>query len=134
MSHRSLLGRRGEELAAGYLEREGYTLVARNVHVSHDEIDIIAEDEKYIVFVEVKARAQTVSNMRYGRPAAAVNNDKKQKLLRAAEEYLRREKPGKQPRIDVIEVYFPAVREGTALDLETLMPLRVKHLRNAVHK
>ncbi len=125
---------RGEELAAEYLENAGYKIVARNFHVSHDEIDIIAENDKYIIFAEVKTRAQTAVNIRYGRPGTAVNYAKKQKLLRSAEEYLRRYKPEKAPRIDVIEVYMPAVREGDAVDTFTLTPLKIKHITNAVHK
>ncbi|MCI8388515.1 MAG: YraN family protein [Clostridiales bacterium] len=134
MSYKKKVGMRGEELAAEYLERLGFTISARNFHVSHDEIDIVAEDDKYIVFAEVKTRAQTGSNKRYGRPAAAVNYTKQQKLIRAAEEYLRRFAPKKQPRIDVIEVYFPAIHEDTPIDIATLIPLEIKHFRNAVHK
>ena len=89
MNYKKKTGARGEELAAEYLVSEGYTITARNLHVSHDEIDIIAENEGYIVFAEVKTRAQTSQNKRYGRPAAAVNYTKSQKLIRSAEEYLR---------------------------------------------
>ncbi len=134
MRYKSAVGLRGEELAVEYLEKNGYTVTARNLHISHDEIDIIAEDEKYIVFVEVKARAQTASNMRYGRPASAIDYNKKQKLIRAAEEYLRREKPGKAPRIDVIEVYLPPISERTPIDIAKLIPTKINHIRNAVHK
>ena len=134
MSYKNAVGARGEELAAEYLVSCGYTVKARNLHVSHDEFDIIAEDGKYIVFVEVKTRALTKSNIRYGRPAMAVDYQKKQKLLRAAEEYLRREKPGKAPRIDVIEVYLPPITEQTPIDIARLIPIRINHIRNAVHK
>lgn len=134
MSYKGDMGARGEELAAEYLEKNGYVVTARNARVSHDEIDIIAEDGEHIVFVEVKARAQTTSNQRYGRPCAAVDYTKKQKLLRCVTEYLRREKPDKAPRIDVIEVYFPPIREDTPIDLSKLLPTKIKHIRNAVHK
>ena len=118
MNYKKKTGARGEELAAEYLVSEGYTITARNLHVSHDEIDIIAENEGYIVFAEVKTRAQTCSNKRYGRPAAAVNYAKSQK----------------QPRIDVIEVYFPAIHEDTPIDISTLRATGIKHIRNAVTK
>ncbi len=134
MNYKGSIGKRGEELACEYLEKAGFTVVARNFHVSHDEIDIIAENDKYIIFVEVKTRAQTAVNMRYGRPCMAVNFAKKQKMLRAANEYLRRFKPEKCPRIDVIEVYMPPVREDSPIDTKTLMPLKIKHITNAVHK
>lgn len=134
MSYKTALGRRGEELAAEYLEKMGFVISGRNVRVSHDEIDIIAEDGKYIVFVEVKTRAATAANLRYGRPGNAVNYMKKQKLLRSVSEYLRRVKPGKAPRIDVIEVYMPEIHEGDFVDVSAVTPLKIKHIRNAVHK
>lgn len=133
MSYKKAIGVRGEELAAKYMESLGFSVTERNVHVSHDEIDIIAEDEKYIVFCEVKTRAQTASNKRYGRPGAAVDYAKKQKLLRAVSEYIRKFRPPKQPRIDVIEVYFPPITENTPIDISALIPTDIKHIRNAVH-
>lgn len=45
MNYKKKTGARGEELAAEYLVSEGYTITARNLHVSHDEIDIIAENK-----------------------------------------------------------------------------------------
>lgn len=134
MSYKNEVGKRGEELAADFLENNGYRISGKNVRISHDEIDIVAEDDKYIVFVEVKTRAQTESVKRFGRPAAAVDFGKRQRLIRAAEEYIRRCGVSKQPRIDVIEVYFPAVNENTPVDVGGLEPLGIKHLRNAVHK
>ncbi|MBE6611129.1 MAG: YraN family protein [Ruminococcaceae bacterium] len=134
MSYKKAIGMRGEELACEFLAHAGFSIVARNLHVSHDEIDIIAEDEKYIVFAEVKTRAQTWQNRRFGRPGNAVDHDKQQKLLRTASEYLRRNSPGKQPRIDVIEVYFPAIREETPIDIASLIPTEIRHIKNAVHK
>lgn len=134
MSYRKEIGRRGEALACEFLEKAGFTVIARNLHVSHDEIDIIAENEKYIVFAEVKTRAQTQSNRRFGRPGNAVDFTKQQKLMRAVSEYLRRNPPAKQPRIDVIEVYFPAIHEETPIDIGSLIPTEIKHIKNAVHK
>ena len=134
MSYKKSVGIRGEELACRYLENEGFSITARNLRVSHDEIDIIVENEKDIIFAEVKTRAQTQSNKRYGRPAAAVDYAKRQRLLRAVSEYLRREHSEKQPRIDVIEVYFPAIHEGTPVDVEKLLPMEIRHIKNAVHK
>ena len=134
MSYKGEIGKRGEEIAAEYLTKNGYAVTARNARVSRDEIDMIAEDDGHIVFVEVKARAQTAANRRYGRPCAAVDYTKKQKLLRCVTEYIRREKPTKAPRIDVIEVYFPPIREDTPIEISTLLPTEIKHIRNAVHK
>ncbi len=134
MSYKKAIGKRGEALAAEYLEQQGFVISALNLRVGHDEIDIIAEDEKYIVFAEVKARAQTELNRLYGRPASAVDHTKKQNLLRAVNEYIRTAHPKKQPRIDVIEVYFPPISENTPIDIEKLIAVDIKHIRNAVHK
>ena len=134
MSYKKVVGNRGEELAVEHLEKQGFTVIARNLRLGHDEIDIIAEDEKYIVFAEVKARAQTGLNRSYGRPASAVDYTKKQNLLRAVNEYIRAERPAKQPRIDVIEVYFPPITKNTPIDVGKLIATDIRHIRNAVHK
>lgn len=98
-------GRAGESIACGWLEKNGYTILHRNYYVGHDEIDIICEDEKYIVFVEVKMRTECEAwRKKYGRPASAVNYEKRKHVAAAAAGYLRSEKPGKTPRIDVIEI------------------------------
>ena len=133
MSYKKEMGKRGETVAAEYLEKQGFIVTARNFRVGHDEIDIIAEDEKYIVFAEVKSRAQTELNRIYGRPASAVDYTKKRNLLRAANEYMRIKRPQKQPRIDVIEVYFPPITENTPIDIEKLIAVDIRHIRNAVH-
>ena len=53
MSYKKAIGQRGEELACAFLTQAGYTVTARNLYVSHDEIDIIAEDAKYIIFAVI---------------------------------------------------------------------------------
>ena len=50
------IGRQGEKLAAKYLKKLGYKILERNIHESHNELDIIAADKDYLVFVEVKKR------------------------------------------------------------------------------
>lgn len=134
MSYKKSVGRRGEAIAAEYLEGLGYTVTAKNFLIGHDEIDIICEDQKYIVFTEVKSRCQTLTNKLYGRPAAAVDPQKQHKLLRAAAKYLRRFPTPKQPRIDVVEVFFPPIRESTPIDTEKLIATDIKHIKNAVHR
>ena len=51
-----MLGRRGEQLAVTYLQRRGYTVLARNVRSRHGELDLIVRDARALVFVEVKTR------------------------------------------------------------------------------
>ena len=100
------VGKQGERVAARYLGRHGYKILDRNVHLSHQEIDIVAANKQYIVFVEVKTRVKHPSQADYlSSPAAAVTYQKQAYLLKAASEYLRRTNYALQPRMDVIEVY-----------------------------
>lgn len=133
--YKKALGARGEEIACYHLESQGYRVTGRNVRVGHDEIDIIAENESRIVFIEVKSRAGTAVNQRYGRPASAVDYTKQSRMLRAVKQYLfdHRGEIAKAPRLDVIEVCFPAIHEDTPIDISKLIPLKVNHITNAVH-
>ncbi|HOT35346.1 MAG TPA: YraN family protein [Candidatus Latescibacteria bacterium] len=75
-------GRLGEELAAGYLKRAGWTLCARNWHAGRaGEIDIVGWDGDILVFVEVK----TANTSRYGHPVTWVDARKQSQLARLAE-------------------------------------------------
>ena len=74
----------GEDIAAVHLEQHGFRVVARNFRTRFGEIDLIAEDARYLVFVEVKTRA---ANARVS-AAEAVTPAKQAKLRYAAEEYL----------------------------------------------
>ncbi|MBE6576662.1 MAG: YraN family protein [Ruminococcaceae bacterium] len=118
------IGRLGERAASKYLKKNGYKLVASNAHFSHNEIDIIAKDKEYIVFVEVKTRS-TDENMsyKYGTPASAVTKAKQQRTLDAARAYLRSGKYRTlQPRFDVIEVH---------LNKDDNSILEINHITNA---
>lgn len=109
-----LIGRLGEDAAARRYESEGYHVVARNVHMSHNELDLIVEDETHLVFVEVKTRHGAYgARSRYGRPADAVDKSKRARTVLAAEAYLRAHPTEKQPRIDVVEVYLRRLSDGT---------------------
>lgn len=78
------LGRTGERLAAEHLIREGYVILARNFRCPHGEIDLIAEEQQYLVFVEVKTRRGSA----YGLPEDAVTTRKQRKLIQVATYYL----------------------------------------------
>ena len=101
------IGRLGEDVAARYLVDHGFTIIGQNVHVSHKEIDLIAEDTENLVFVEVKTRRQDPTRLSpFGRPADAVDYKKKKFIYTAAEIYLYEHPTHKMPRIDVIEVFL----------------------------
>ena len=99
--YKKFLGRVGEEKAAEFLTKKGYKILKTNYKTHAGEIDLIAEDEKTIVFVEVKTR----SNDNYGEPCEAVNLKKQEKSVKVATEYLIREKKTDSScRFDVIEI------------------------------
>ena len=94
-------GRWGEQAAAAYLRRKGYRIVARNFRARCGEIDLIAEDKRFLVFVEVKLR----QDARFAAAREFVTWSKQQKLMRTAHCWLAEHPSEKQPRFDVVEVY-----------------------------
>lgn len=126
MTSTTEIGRLGEKLAAKYLKRSKYKIIESNKHESHKEIDIIASNKEYIVFVEVKTRSvgRDLYN-RYGSPASAVDKKKQTNLIYAANAYLAKNVTYKQPRMDVIEVY---------LDKDTKKLLNINHIENAYYR
>lgn len=100
------IGRFGENVICDYLIKNGCTILERNYMTRHGEIDIIAEDDKYIMFIEVKTRSETPALKKYGRPANAVNKYKWQHIIYAANTYIRKHNPMKMIRLDVAEVYI----------------------------
>ena len=101
------LGNAGENFAANYLEQHGYKILARNFRIHSAEIDIIAELDGVIIFVEVKTRSST----KYGLPAEAVNFSKQQKIIEAAGVFLQDERYCDSAcRFDVIEIYSDGVK------------------------
>ncbi|MBA2117554.1 YraN family protein [Bremerella alba] len=99
------LGQRGEAFACRYLRRKRYKIVARQDRTRLGEIDIIAVQQRTIVFIEVKTR----SAQEKGLPAEAVNRDKQERLTRAALAYMRRHNllGNCAARFDVIAIVWP---------------------------
>ncbi len=95
-------GRRGEEAAERYLQQQGYEIVERNFHSQQGEIDLIARDGRFLVFVEVK----NYSFRCFGTPAGAVRQAKRQSLIHAAETYIYKKKiKDTWCRFDVVTIY-----------------------------
>ena len=91
----------GEKIAQDYLQKKGYKILKTNYYTIRGEIDIIAQYNKCIIFVEVKTR----TNNHYGTPAMAVNFNKKQHIKTSAKIFLQLEHLyGKEIRFDVIEI------------------------------
>jgi len=100
MSDNASLGPRGEEMAATYLMQHGYTIRDRNWRSGKTEIDIIAENISFIVFVEVKTRSADYQV----HPSEAVNVPKQRTIINAASNYINRNGLLKEARFDIITV------------------------------
>ena len=94
------MGSWGEELAADYLREKGYVILERDWHSGHRDIDIIAQRDGCIVFVEVKTRRSADS----GSPVQAVDYHKQQNLLRAINHYIHYRHLDMPWRFDVISI------------------------------
>lgn len=94
-------GAAGEILAARFLLDKGYRLLNTNYCSRFGEVDIIAEKDGYIAFVEVKTRGENA----YFDPREAVTVSKQQKIIKAAMGYMVQHPADLQPRFDVIEVF-----------------------------
>jgi putative endonuclease len=100
MSESHDLGNKGEELAVDYLKNNGFRILKRNWKWGKNEIDIIAEDDGFIIFVEVKTRAEDFLE----HPVNAITREKQKTLIFAAEGYLRINGVDKEARFDIITV------------------------------
>lgn len=119
MGRSNLTGAWGEALAAEYLRKKRYSLVAVNYRCRIGEIDLIAKNRKYLVFVEVKLR----KNADFAQAREFVDFRKQNRIRGTAAIYLAQNPTSLQPRFDVIEIYAP---EGTG----TLHPV-INHLEDA---
>lgn len=93
------LGNKGEQIASYYLERIGYKILDKNFRKRTGEIDLIAEDNEEIVFIEVKTR----TNKNFGYPEESVDNKKLKKLITTANLWLE-DKGEHMWRIDIIAI------------------------------
>lgn len=117
---RKTRGEWGEAMAATYLKRKKkYRLLDQNYRSRFGEIDIIARDGEYVVFVEVKLR----KNADFGHAMEFVTYRKQQKIRATAQLWLMRNDQGLQPRFDVIEVYAPCGGGGEHV--------QINHIENA---
>ena len=103
MGRNNLVGAWGEALAAQYLTKKKYTLLASQYRCRFGEIDLIVSNKKYIVFVEVKLR----KNDNFARASDFVNAAKQNRIRTTASFYLAENDTDLQPRFDVIEIYAP---------------------------
>lgn len=107
MATSKLTGAWGEAIAAEYLRKKHYKIIANGFHSRFGEIDLIVQNRKFLVFVEVKLRKSS----KFAKAMEYVDTRKRDKLRITASVYLAQNPTNLQPRFDVIEIYAP---EGTA--------------------
>jgi len=100
MNESQSLGQNGENEAALYLEKKGYRIRHRNWKSGKLELDIVAENSEYIVFVEVKTRTRELIIL----PGEIVPNKKQNLIVYAAEGYIKRYSLDKESRFDIITI------------------------------
>jgi len=96
-------GWRAEDYAANRLIRDGYHILGRNVRVGPGEIDIVAEEDRMLVFIEVRSREE--GSLR--RPLDTITWAKRKRVRRCGVDYVRRRRIGRvRCRFDVVEVFL----------------------------
>lgn len=101
-AQKKITGRAGEKVVADYIKSRKMKVIKRNYVTPFGEIDIIAEDDDYIVFIEVKTR----SGDRYGAPSEAVDKTKRKHIVDSAKYYLKVTNSTEVfTRFDVAEVF-----------------------------
>ena len=119
MGTSKLIGAWGEAIAAEYLRKKHYKIIANGFHSRFGEIDLIVQNRKFLVFVEVKLRRSA----NFAKALEYVDTRKQDKLRVTASVYLSQNPTNLQPRFDVIEIYAP---DGTA----TMSP-EIYHMEDA---
>ncbi len=119
MGRNNLAGAWGEVIAAEYLSKKRYQILASGYRCRFGEIDLIAQNRRELVFVEVKLR----KNDRYAKAYEYVDSAKQRRLRLTASMYLSEHPTQLQPRFDVIEIY-------AADGCETKHPI-IHHLEGA---
>ena len=119
MATSKLVGAWGEAIAAEFLRKKHFKIIASGFHSRFGEIDLIVRNRQYLVFVEVKLR----KSPRFAQAREYVDTRKQDRLRMTASVYLSQNPTNLQPRFDIIEIYAP---EGTA----TLSP-EIHHMEDA---
>lgn len=93
-------GNWGEQIAADYLIKNNFSIIHRNWKWGNAEVDIIAQQKQFLIFIEVKTR----KSAKFGYPERAVNKAKQQQYIRLAKAYIEKEKWKLDVRFDIISI------------------------------
>ena len=100
MAEHNILGKKGEDLAADFLIKNGYEILERNWRTGRDEIDIIARKDNLLIIAEVKTRSTNY----FGEPEESVTTKKQMFLIRATDKYVNENEIDDQIRYDIISI------------------------------
>ena len=111
------LGKRGEDLAAGYLRSVGCGILTSNYRCPWGEIDLVARDGEELAFVEVRTRR----NASYGTPQESITRRKAEHLMATAQHYLQNHAPGMDRgnlswRIDLVSICLEGGKGSPQID------------------
>ena len=112
MNRKQTVGIFGERRVARHYALRFYRIRKKNYKIGHCELDLIVENRKAVVFVEVKTRTQDPNDKSLLPPSFAVNYEKRQHLIRAARAYLGIHPTQKTVRFDIAEVFTEIKKNG----------------------
>ncbi len=118
VSNKQKKGKQGEQIARVYLTKKGYTIRQKNYRFKRYEIDIIAEREQLLVFVEVKFH----ENTGFGLPEEAVSDAQQDQIIEAAEQYILDTDWQGDIRFDII-----------AIETHTENAVKIQHFEDAFY-
>ena len=117
MAQHNELGKKGEQLAVDFLQKNNYTIVERNYRFDKAEVDIIAQLKDTLAIIEVKTR----STSDFGNPQDFLKPKQIQRLVKAVDEYVTVNDLDVEIRFDIIAI----VKQGKSYNIE--------HLENAFY-
>jgi putative endonuclease len=110
MATHNTLGKQGELIACTFLQKKGYQILEQNWRFDRAEIDIIAQVNDYVVFVEIKTRSSDY----FGKPVFFVDDRKQSLLIKAAEAYIFQSEVNFEARFDIIGI----ISDGDVLHID----------------
>ncbi len=120
MAKHNDIGQQGEEMARDYLTKKGYKILHNNFRSSNSEVDIVAEWENQLIFVEVKTR----SSVSFGQPEIFVSQEKKRHMKKVARGYIHYINFNGEVRFDIISVVLEPQKEVQITHFEDAFFLR----------
>tara|TARA_B110000483_G_scaffold159284_1_gene189026 strand:+ start:222 stop:584 length:363 start_codon:yes stop_codon:yes gene_type:complete len=107
MEKKHVLGKKGETIAKDFLLEKGYAIVEKNWRYLKAEIDLIAQKDNFIVFVEVKTR----SSNNYGGPESLVSDKQQNRIINAANQYIMKNDIESEARFDIISIIISSKKQ-----------------------